>query len=316
MKLREFEEEEKEKDLSGFDKSVMELFDICKSILKVSDKRNLSLSDRKNPYLNRLEKYMKTYSKTDPSEHVVYFSKIYSNNKRFILLGPQRDNWLSEGGIIISYGEDCGLKTEMKLHLTGIYSIALKLREELREEMEELQGLPETKNSDNCEYPIAFLLSLYRIFFEITTSDTEKEKLSTHIETMEGQIKVKSSNSGSNADPLSGMLDMVSNMAEQVSGNKIPKDKLPGKGDFSKMISSVIDNPKTKSMLGNMMQEFQKTNNIGEMVTKLVGSLSGGQPSDGPVSGPPPDNVQAPASLDGPKSSDTTSSVNDEFDDY
>lgn len=312
MKLRDYDDEKEDRDLSGFDKSVMDLFDVCKNILKLSDKRSLSLSDRKNPYLNRLEKYMKIYEKTDPIEHVIYFSTIYSKNKRFILLGPQRDSWLSDGNLIISYGEDRGIKTEMKLHLSGIYSTGVKIKEELREELEELQGLPtgqQGQHGEESEYPTNFLLALYRIFFELSTSDVEKEKLNSHIETLEGN---RSSKGGSSADPLAGLLDMASNMAEQVSGNKIPKDKMPGKNDFGKMISSVIDNPKTKSMLGNMMQEFQKTNNIGEMVTKLVGSLSGGQTSDGPTA-PVTENTQTPAAIDGPKS---TNSVNDEFDDY
>jgi hypothetical protein len=319
---------QEEKDLTGFDKNVMDLFDVCKSILKVSDKRNLSFSDRKNPYLNRLEKYMKIYSGSDPAEHVVYFSKIYSNNKRFILLGPQRDSWLSDGKLIISFGEDCGIKTEMKLHLSGIYLTAVKIRDELKEE---LTGLPmgSTGNTESVEsgYPMAFMLILYRIFFEITNSDVEKTKLMSHIESMEGETGNRSTSGNSNADPLAGLLDMASNMAEQVSGNKIPKDKLPGKNDFSKMISSVIDNPKTKSMLGNMMQEFQKTNNLGEMVTKLVGSLSGGQPSDGtstPLSGPSSGPSSGPQGVEVNTSSASTASttsgtqpsVNDEFDDY
>ena len=297
-------------DLSGFDKSVMELFDACKNILKVEDKRNLSNS--KHPYMNRLEKYIKTYSKTDPSEHVVYFQKIYSNNKRFILLGPQRDSWLTDGKLIISYGEDCGLKTDIKLHLSGIYSSSVKLKEEIRDENE---GLPKTGESIETTYPLYFLLALYKIFSEITTSDTEKDKLNSHIDEMESEAGIRSKNSASN-DPLAGLLDMASNMAEQVSGNKIPKDKLPGKGDFGKMLSSVIDNPKTKTMLGNMMQEFQKTNSLGEIVSKLVGGLSGeGVPSDSSNNTDGPKGVETVMGKE-VKEIEGSNNVNDEFDDY
>lgn len=301
-------------DYTEFDRNVMDIFDICKSILKVADKRNLSFSDRKNPYLNRLEKYIKTYSKTDPSEHVVYFERIYTNNKRFILLGPQRDAWLIDGNLIISYGEDCGLKTDMKLHLSGIYSTAVKFRDEIREE---IQGLPNTPESIETTYPANFMLTLYRIFKEISKSDVEKTKLTSHIDTMEEEAGIQSKNNSS--DPLAGLLDMASNMAEQVSGNKIPKDKLPGKNDFGKMISSVIDNPKTKSMLGNMMQKFQETNNIGDIVTQLVGSLSAQNTSEGQSA------VDGPQGIETDTTKSTTpvetksiegASVNDEFDDY
>lgn len=306
-----------EKDLSGFDKYVMELFDISKKILKTSDKRSLSFTDRKNPYLSRLEKYIKTYSKTDPNEHVIYFEKIYTNNKRFILLGPQRDSWLTDGNLIISFGEDCGLKTDMKLHLSGIYSTAIKIRDEIRDELE---GLPNSSDTVETGYPSTYILCLYQIFREIVESDNEKAKLTNHIESLETDAGIRSANA--NNDPLSGLFDMAANMAEQVSGTKISKDKMPGKNDFGKMISSVMDNPKTKSMLGNMMQEFQNTNNIGDIVTKLVGGISGqgvnmeGVSAEGQTSSTSTNHSQ----LEGPQGEETSNigegDVNDEFDDY
>lgn len=296
-----------ERDLSGFDKNVMSFFDICKNILKISEKRNLSLSDRKNPYLTRLEKYIKTYSKTDPEEHVVYFEKIYTDNKRFILLGPQRDSWLIDGKLIISFGEDCGLKTDMKLHLSGIYSTSIKIRDEIRDENE---GLPNSSETEETGYPSSYMLCLYQIFREISSSDNEKTKLTKHIESLESDAGIRSSKSSN--DPMAGLFDMAANMAEQVSGNKIPREQMPGKNDFGKMISSVMDNPKTKSMLGNMMQEFQNTNNIGDIVTKLVGGLSGAQ-EETPISEPSGQgedtNIAQIETIEG-------SDVNDEFENY
>ena len=297
-----------ERDLSGFDKNVMELFDVCKDILKTSEKRNLSLSNNRNPYLSRLEKYIKTYSKTDPEEHVVYFEKIYTNNKRFILLGPQRDSWLIDGNLIIAFGEDCGLKTDMKMHISGIYSTAVRTRDEIREEIE---GLPNSSDTRETGYPSAFILTLYRIFREIASSNVEKEKLTKHIEELEAESGIRKNKSGGN-DPMAGLFDMAANMAEQVSGKKIPKDQMPGQQDFSQMISSVIDNPKTKSMLGNMMQEFQGTNNIGDMVGKLMGGL-GAVAGEKAVS-TNSENAEVQEIEDGPQGSETDFQVNDEFD--
>jgi hypothetical protein len=252
-----------EKDLSEFDKNVMNLFDVCKNIMNSQEKRSIS-SSRKNPILSRLEKYEKTYSKTDPEEHVNYFEKIYTDNKRFILLGPQRNSWLLDGNIIISFGQECNLKTEIKLYLSGIYSTAIKLRQEIKEES---KGLPNISMGPEMDYPDDFMFFLYQIFKEVATVESEKSKLDTHIESLSGQIKT------GNNDALAGLFDMASGMAEKVSGKKIPKDKMPGKNDIGKMFSSVMDNPQTKTMLGNMMQEFQNSNNMGEMFTKMVGSL-------------------------------------------
>jgi hypothetical protein len=304
-----------ERDLTEFDKNVMELFDVCKEILKISEKRNLSLTDRKNPYLTRLEKYIKTYSKTDPVEHIVYFEKIYTGNKRFILLGPQRDSWLNDGNIIISFGEDCGLKTDMKLHLTGIYTTATKFRDEIREESE---GLPDSPDTFETSLPSKYMLNLYRIFHEIASSENEKAKLVTHISTLETQIGISKSKED---DSLSGLFDMAANMAEQVSGSKMPRDKMPGKNDFSKMISSVIDNPKTKSMLGSMMQKFQNTNNIGEIVTELVGGLGANAGDLSGIFSGDASSTPTPSSATSSSTASTTiqaieGDVNDEFKDF
>ena len=251
-----------ERDLSGFDKQVMNLFDLSKKILEAQSRRSIS-SGRKNPMQIRLEKYEKTYSKTDPDEHVGYFEKVYTDNKRFILLGPQRNSWLIDGNIVITFGQECGLKTEIKLYLSAIYSAALKLRDDVEEEN---KGLPNLSLSPESHYHQDYMLILYRMFRELATADSECQKLDAHLEEMGGS-------SGGSNDPLAGLFDMASGMAEKVSGQKIPKDKMPGRNDLGKMLSSVMENPQTKSMLGNMMQEFQNSGNLGEMFTKMVGGL-------------------------------------------
>jgi len=261
---------EEERDLSTFDKNVIELFDLSKEILKVSEKRKLSLSDRRNPFATRLERYIKTYNKTDPEEHVGYFEKIYTNNKRFILLGPQRDAWLSDNSIVISYGEEAGVKTEIKVHLSSIYNNACKTRDEVKEELE---GLPDSSDPYETRFPTRFMLFLYRIFREVSISDNEKTKLTSHIETLESETGMRSSRGGNGDDPLSGLFDMTSNMVEQFTGSKVPKDQMPGKNEIGKMFGNLVNDPKTKSMIGNVMQQLQGTNNIGEMATKLVGAL-------------------------------------------
>jgi len=258
-----------EKDLSVFDKNVIDLFDLCKEILKTKEKRKLF--DRKNPFVTRLERYIKIYNKTEPNEHIGYFEKIYKNNKRFILLGPQRDSWLSESEIIITYGEEANIKTEIKVHLSAIYGTALELRKEIREELE---GLPDSSDTTETTFPSKFSLFLYRIFREISESEVETKKLTTHIENLESEFGIRNSNGN---DPLSGLFDMTSNMMEQMTGNKISKDKMPGKNDIGQMFNTMLNDPKTKSMIGNVMQGLQNSENIGDMATKLVGALGSGE---------------------------------------
>ena len=306
------------KDLSDFDKNVIDLLDLCKEAMLASEKRKLSVNDRKNPFLTRLTTYIKTYKKTEPEEHVGYFEKIYKNNKRFILLGPQRDGWLADSEIVITYGEEAGLKTGIKVHLSAIYSTVCRMRDDIREEME---GLPNSSEASETGYPGRMLLFLYRIFKDLTESDTEKEKLSTHISNMEGEIGIRSSKGD---DPMSGLFDMTSGLMEQFTGNKMNKDQMPGKNDMSKMFSNMINDPKTKSMIGNVMEQLKNTNNIGDMATKLVGALGSGEGMGdilGQMGGGQSSGTAAPTETTGTTESNNNveageGGVNDEFDDY
>jgi len=303
---------EEEKDLSNFDRNVMSFFDTCKDILKVDDKRKLKLTDRKNPFLSRLEKYMKTYRKTEPTEHFGYFENIYTKNKRFILLGPQRDVWLTDNDIIISYGEEINLKTDMKVHVSNIYQTSCKIRNEIRDELE---GLPDASDTPETFLPNKFILSLYRIFAEIPESENERTKLQTHIENLESDAGIRSKKD----DSLSGMFDMASNFAEQLTGKKLSKDQMPGQQDIGKMMGNLINDPKTKSMLGNVMQQFQNTENIGEIATKLVGSLGKGGEGLGDILGSMQASsipTETTSAADTPNVTEYEGDVNDEFDEY
>ena len=287
-----------ERDLSVFDKNVMELFELSKDILKAHEKRKLKGIDRATPFLTHLEKYIKTYSKTQPDEHVGYFEKIFNENKRVILLGPQRESWIQDKSIVISYGEDYGLKTEMKFHLSAIYFTACKMRDEIKEENE---GLPNTSESVELSYPSRFFLYLYNIFREVTPSDNEKTKLSTHIQTLEESAGKRSSSNG--GDMMSSLFDM----AEQVSGTKIPRDKMPGSGgDITKMLSQMMEDPKTKTMLSTVMNSLQNVDGVGDIATKLVGAL-------GAAGGASNSNSQTASAA---PSIENASTVNDEFSDY
>ena len=285
-----------ERDLSVFDKNVMELFELSKDILKAHEKRKLKGIDRATPFLTHLEKYIKTYSKTQPDEHVGYFEKIFNENKRVILLGPQRESWIQDKSIVISYGEDYGLKTEMKFHLSAIYFTACKMRDEIKEENE---GLPDTTESIELSYPSRFFLHLYNIFREVSTSDNEKTKLSTHIQTLEESAGKRSSSNG--GDMMSSLFDM----AEQVSGTKIPRDKLPGKGtDITKMLGEMFNDPKAKNMLSGVMNSLKDVDGVNEIASKLVGAL-------GAAGGAAATSSSQPAA-----SLENASTVNDEFSDY
>jgi len=257
-------------DIKKFDQTLSSFLNLMKTIIKSSEKRNLKLSSAKNPILNRLEKYIKTYDKTEAEEHVWYFRKIYESNHPAILRGPGRDNWLKTGSVTIQFGEEVGAVTDIKIHLTVIYNTACKLRDEVENL---LKGLPGSEQAEELTYPNLFLLYLYQLFYEVAEEKDEKEKLSTYVNSLEKDTGVKSKNSSSNNDPLSGILGTMTDLMGQM-GVKLPEgQKMPSQDDLGKMLGSMMNNPQTKSMLGNVMQEMKECKSIGDVVNKLVGNL-------------------------------------------
>ncbi len=259
---------EPERDLSDFDKNVMNLFDLCKKIMKCSDERKLF---DKSPITKRLESYIRVYNKMDPEDHVVYFENIFKNNRRMIMLGPQRDVWLKDNKVTITFGEDCGKKTGIKFHISAIYITACKLREEIEEEISGLPGIAKPESN----YPDNFIFLLYRIFTTIVQSETDRTKLEKHTGELGG---IKSTSE----DPLSNILNMVSSVSEKMTGQKISKDSLPGGGDITKMMTDMMQNPQTKNMIGNVMEGMKGKDGISGILSQLMNGLGGGPPTGEP----------------------------------
>jgi hypothetical protein len=264
-------------DIKKFGQTLESFLDLMRTIIKSSEKRNLKLTSGRNPILSRLEKYIKTYDKTEPEEHVWYFRKIYESNHPAILRGPGRDNWIKTGPIIIQFGEEVGAVTDIKIHLTVIYNTACKLRDEIQNL---LKGLPGSDQAEEFSYPSLFLLHLYQLFYEVAEEKDEKEKLATFISVLEKETHSQSKTKNNNSDPLSGIMGTMADLMGQM-GVKLPEgQKMPSQDELGKMLGSVMNNPQTKSMLGNVMQEMKECKSIGDVVNKLVGNLGAVNPEN------------------------------------
>lgn len=256
-------------DIKIFDDNLSELLTLLKKIIKSHEARNLKLSSQRNPVLTRLENYIKTYDKTEPEDHLWHFQKIFNNNKPAILRGPGRDNWIKNGSLLIQFGEDVGKPSQnIKIHLTSIYTIACKLRDEMSSV---LKGLPNSDQSEELSYPSLMLLHLYKIFHEI--SEDNKETLLEHITSLEKDIGIRNKSKSGNNDPLGGILGTVTDLMGQM-GVKLPEgQKMPSQDELGKMLGNMMNNPQAKSLIGNVMQEMKECKSIGDVVNKLVNNL-------------------------------------------
>ncbi len=265
-------------DLDNFDESLIGLFTLLKTVIKTNEKHKLNLSSRKNPIMSRLEKYIKIYDRTEPEEHLWYFQKLFNQNRPAILRGPERDNWIKNGNIILHFGEEIKIPIrDAKVHLSIIYNTSIKLRDEMEEA---LDGLPDVEQSHELMYPTILLLHLYRIFKEICESDEDKSKMSGYIKDLENEAGIKkskrSNNNNDDDNGLSGLMGMATGLMEQM-GMKLPEgQKLPSGNELTSAISGVMQNPQAKSFLGDMMKDMQECNNFGDVVGKLLNKLPAG----------------------------------------
>lgn len=265
------------RDLTDFDKSIVGMFNLLKNVIKSHERNNLNLSSTRNPIMTRLERYIKAYDATEPEDHVWYFGNLYKNHRGAILRGPARDGWLRSNNITIHFGEEVGRPIRnTQIHLSAIYNTACKLREDTEQNM---VGLPSVGQSQELVYPPLIQLFLYKIFHEVINDESEKDKLSEHIIELEQEVGInkknkKSAKKGDNSDdPLGGILNAATGMMEQM-GIKLPEgQKLPSGNDLTGALNGVLQNPQTKSMLGNVLKEVQGCNSIGEVASKLMGQM-------------------------------------------
>lgn len=258
-----------------FDETLTDLLVTLEKVIEVWEEHNLNLShDNTNSVKLRLESYINTYDKTSPEDHIWSFENIYNKHKSSIMKGPSKDNWITKGNIIIQFGEDVGIKNNIKIHLSSIYNTSCKLRDDVEESLE---GLPDVEQTDELLLPVKIQYYLYRIFSEIITKKTDRKKLMNFVGDLglDAGIKNRSSGNGG-SNPLDGLMETMSGMAKQM-GIPIPEGQnLPSGNELSKIMGQMVNNPQTKSLIGNVMKEMKDCDNIGDMAGKLVGALGAG----------------------------------------
>lgn len=265
-----------EVDNEKFGENLGNFLNTCKDIILSSEKRKLKLTSRKNPILSRLEKYIKVFDRTQPEEHIYYFKQILSRKKTFILKGCERDNWLRSDNIVVHFGEETGRPVkDAKIHMSIIYNTALKLRDDIEEQ---LDGLPNVTESEEIYYPDYFALYLFKIFCELA-SGKDKDKISKHVEKLESEIgsgenvSQSNSNNGGSGDGINGIMDMATGLMKQMGVNLPNGQSMPSGKELTNAINGVMKNPEAKSLIGNVMKDFQECDNFGDVVGKLINNL-------------------------------------------
>ena len=285
--------------------NLKKLFDILTKVMTHNEKIFPKLSDTPNPIMCYLKKYVKvyeidikTYQDDGLEDHIAYLDKIYQRCRSDILKGYANDKWLRTGNINIQFGEGSDrAPKDVRIMLTAIYNTACKLKD-LAEKR--LEGLPEEEyqNAQELLYPSIILLHLYRIFRDITPSDSKI--LGNIVAELESDLGItspdkptdkptdKSTDKSANkptegvqandiTSGLTGFFSIAKGIMEKFG---LEHSNLPTETEFTQTVNSLISNPTTLNTINKVFKDFQGTSsasgveNIGQSITNLVQSIA------------------------------------------
>ncbi len=266
-----------------FDDELESLLKVCNSILTLNSKRDIMGN---NAMANRLNNYITCYQKSEEGDretHAWPFKDIFERQKTRILKGLKNDDWILRTTLCAQYGSHNGTKNRIKIHLSSIYGIAVKMSNISKKKYKDLPNEEYAKHLEII-YPEAMLLHLYRIFRELCrvpvynkvyiAKDEEVESLSKIIVSLEKELGI-SDKADASSSSGSGGFDDIFDMAKGILGKMgmdVPADAPKG-ADMKNPISKMLNDDKTADLIGNIVKSVQGSSDIGEIVSKIAGGL-------------------------------------------
>ena len=274
-----------------FDENFRRLLNLSEKIINRKDElsQDLDLENKGNPILKCLHQYMRCYSKTSPEEveefHVDLFREIFDRYKFDIIEnGHENTNWIMDYNIVIIYGSNMGLgnKSRIRIYISHLYEMATIMKTETERE---LRGKSEDDYSkaEELNYPDAYLLYIYRIFKTFQTDSKISARLTIIISDLEEKLGVteRAKPSVSQGNGLDGLLEFATGMMGQMGLPQAPEGSAPPSGDdVGKALQNVFGNPKTQDAISGMFKDLDQSNDIGDVIGKLVNGMSNPQFKD------------------------------------
>lgn len=263
--------------MDSFNTSLRRLLVTSKKILNHKDELdgNLDLDGRGNPILKCLNQYSRLFSKTRPDEiedfHIDLFRIVFREYHDDILKTPTK--WLNMNNIIIQYGSNLPepIKCNFKIYLSHIYEISTVMKSDITDKLKDKSN----KDQEELNYPTALLLHVYRIFGSFVKDRSDTAKINVIISDLEEILGIGDSPSSSSpSDGFGGLLQFVSGAAQQMGLNTEGFNSSEnGGGDMGSAIKSVFENKGIKESLGKILSDVENSNDVGEVVSKLIGGL-------------------------------------------
>lgn len=255
-----------------FDKEIRALFEHLQNIIQTSDLNKLKVTGKSiNPFMKYLKKYMTVYNRMKPVEHKDYFLNVFKENQGAILK-QGNDAWLKENNISITFGSGTqAANKEIRIALSSIYNIAVRLRNETEER---LSGLPDSarENAHELNFCDIYLLHLYRLFRESADYEIDKTALTKIIKELENELGVESDAEVASSTGTSALNDIINGLAGKMGVN-IPSGSLPDMSSLLTGAQGLLNNPKTKDAINSIVSGLQNSKNMEDVIKTVSSSV-------------------------------------------
>lgn len=230
-----------------------------------------------------LTKYKAILEVTKVEEHLALLNHIYSTNRIQILASVKKDDWLKSGSVVMHYAPTEALKKKsIKLMVSAIYNIALKLQDTAETKMVSMSDDERERFESSCHeliYPDTVLLHLYRIF-SLIAPEGDKNRLKAHIKTIEQFLQITVEEPAAaipsiipSGPQLDGIIGSVTSIVQN-SGMVPPGTKLPTGDDLKKILGGILDNDQIKKGLTGVASTLQSSSDPNAAIQKIVTDIA------------------------------------------
>lgn len=252
-----------------FDYEIKDFFNFLRLIHKKEASKKINLASKPSPFIKYLDNYEKFYDKSEPEDHIPFFSDLFDKYRKHILNSYENDDWICDNNICI---EIPNAKIKKAIQLTIFYKKAYTLQKEAQDSIDKLPLEAQEKAAEQAnelDYPSIFMCHLYRLFSYSCELNTDREKLNLMIVEMEKDLDIGStvnppqiefpSMGGIDAANLGGMIGGIINGLKDTIPMK-EGDQIPSSDEIQGFISNIFNNPKLQKTVGGMMKGLTSQN--------------------------------------------------------
>lgn len=257
-----------------FDKELRAFVKQAKECTKTRYQYDIKLGDTITE-LTCCDRYMKLYYQMEPEEHYQYFETLYNRNRAEFLNCIDDDEFLSNGNLVIQFGE--GIKDivekckNVKIMISKFYQSA-----------SHLQSKCDNPDDIDSIRPKILMLHLFRIFYHLNEG-TDKLRLGEIVTSLEKDLRTKTLTVGSepwarvnSGEPssLSGLFNIAKGMMSKFGINLPDNFQPPSDNEVSDLMNNIFENADAQRTLQTVVTSLKDCDNLNDAIKTVVQNVT------------------------------------------